>query len=262
MKPLTLILLLLLPLSLFAARQPERKDMREGNRAYNSGDFREAWLSYRRAEEKAPESPNVQFNMGNALYRQVDSTMLRFSPDEARQLQEQARQLFQNAAETHTDHRQVAAAHFNAGNTHLREQNWPAAIEEYKKSLRLNPNDMEAKQNLVFAQAMNEQQPPCPNSQCQDNQDDNDDNNDDQDQNQDQDQDQNEDNQDNDNNDNNNDNNNDRDGQQPQPNISKEDAQRMLDAMDQQERATRERVQAERAEQERRAQGRSSGKNW
>jgi len=155
-----LILLSLFSVSLYAAKQPERKDIRTGNKEYKKGSYNEAELSYRRAMEKSPTSANAKFNLGNALYKQVDTTMAQTAPDEAKQLQEQVRKLYENAAETYSDNQQKAAAHYNEGNTYLREQNWQAAIEAYKKSLRLNPNDIEAKQNLVFAQAMNNQQPP------------------------------------------------------------------------------------------------------
>ena len=242
-------LLVLLPTVLLAAKQPERKDIRAGNREYKKGSYSEAELSYRRAMEKAPGAANPKFNLGNALYKQVDSTMAQTAPEEAKQLQEQVRKLYESAAEAYSDDKQKAAAHYNAGNTHLREQNWPAAIDAYKKALRLNPDDMEAKQNLVFAQAMNNQQPPQQQQQQQQQQDkdkdDKDDKKDPQQQpqdNKDQDRDS-----------------KDRQPQEQEQKISKEDAQRMLEALEQQEKDTQERVKREKAQRERQQ---ASGKNW
>ena len=244
-----LILLSLFSVSLYAAKQPERKDIRTGNKEYKKGNYNEAELSYRRAMEKSPTSANAKFNLGNALYKQVDSTMAQTAPDEAKQLQEQVRKLYENAAETYSDNQQKAAAHYNEGNTYLREQNWQAAIDAYKKSLRLNPNDMEAKQNLVFAQAMNNQQPP---QQQQKNQDKDKDKKDDKDKDKDQQQ-QPQDNQDQ------NKDKKEQQQQQQEQKISKEDAQRMLQALEQQEKDTQEKVKREKAQK---AQQRNTDKNW
>lgn len=252
-----IVLLFLLPAALFAAKQPERKDVRQGNKEYKNQSYGEAELSYRRAMEKAPASANAKFNLGNALYKQVDTTM---QPEEAKQHLEQVHKLYETAAEAYTDDEQKAAAHYNEGNTYLREQNWKAAIDSYKKSLRLNPDDMEAKQNLVYAQAMNNQQPPEQQQQQQDdknkdekNKDENKDKNNQQDQQQNQDQ-QQKDKQDQ------NQDKNEQEQQQPQEQkISKEDAQRMLQALEQQENDTQEKVKKEKAQ---RAQQRSTGKNW
>jgi len=252
-----LILLSFLPAALLAAKQPERKDIRTGNKEYKKGSYSEAELSYRRAMEKAPASANAKFNLGNALYKQVDSTMAQTAPDEAKQLQEQVRKLYENAAESYTNDQQKAAAHYNEGNTYLREQNWQAAIDAYKKSLRLNPNDIEAKQNLVFAQAMNNQQPP--QQQQQQNQD----KDKDKDKKDDKDKDKNKDQQQQDNQDQNKDKDKDKKDQQQQQQqeqkISKEDAQRMLQALEQQEKDTQEKVKREKAQK---AQQRTTDKNW
>ncbi len=253
-----LILLTLLPTLLFAAKQPERKDMRTGNEQYKEGGYSEAELSYRRAMEKAPALANPKFNLGNALYKQVDSTM---QPEEAKQYLEQVHKLYENAGEAYTDAKQKAATHYNDGNTYLREQNWSAAVDAYKKSLRLNPNDMEAKQNLVFAQAMNNQQQQNQQQQQQ-NQDKNKDEKDKDDKNKDdKNKDQNKDKQDQQQPQNQDKNKDKKDQQQQQPQeqkISKEDAQRMLQALEQQEKETQEKVKKEKAK----AQQRSSDKNW
>ncbi len=255
------ILFTLLPTLLLAAKQPERKDIRTGNKEYKNGEYGEAELSYRRAMEKAPAQPNAKYNLGNALYKQIDSTLVQTAPEEAKQKLEQVHKLYENAAETYTDDKQKAAAYYNEGNTFLREQNFDAAIDAYKKSLRLNPSDMEAKQNLVFAQAMKNQQQQNPQQQQQ-NQDKNKDDKD-KDKDKDQNKDQNQDKQDQqqqpqDNQDQNKDK-KDQQQQQQEQKISKEDAQRMLQALEQQEKDTQEKVKKEKAQK---AQQRNSGKNW
>ncbi|MDR2814313.1 MAG: tetratricopeptide repeat protein [Prevotellaceae bacterium] len=235
--------------SALLALPPERKDVRAGNKAYKNGDYAAAEIEYRRALDKVAESVNAKFNLGNALYKQTDSADIQ--SEGAKQQVEQARKLYENVAEAGVSDKQKAAAYYNQGNTYLREQDFRAAVEAYKKSLRLNPDDMEAKQNLVFAQAMSnqQQQQPQPQQQNQDqnkNDEKNKDENKDQQQQQPQPQQQ--------------DNKNQQDKQQQQEEkISKEDAQRMLQALEQQEKETQEKVKKEKAQK---AKQRNTDKNW
>ncbi|MDR1227151.1 MAG: tetratricopeptide repeat protein [Prevotellaceae bacterium] len=259
MKPLKItILLTLLPTILWAAA-PERKDIRSGNKAYKNGSYSEAEINYRRAQDKAPQSLNAKYNLGNSLLMQLDPKSLQ--SEEGKQQMEQIRKLYEPMTEQGTTATDRANAEYNLGNTFLSEQSWDKAIEHYKKALRQNPDDREAKENLVFAQAMrqNPQQQQQQNqqdqneqnkqdnqqnqNQDQDNQDKKDDKKDNRQQNQDQqNQDKNKDQQ-----------------QQQEPKISKEDAQRMMDAIEQKEKDTQEKVKLEKAKQ---AKQRSSDKNW
>jgi tetratricopeptide (TPR) repeat protein len=256
------LLLTLLPLTLWAAA-PERKDIRSGNKAYKNGSYSEAAISYKRAQEKAPQSLNAKYNLGNALFMQVDPKSLQ--SEEGKQQMEQIRKLYEPMAEQSENVNAKANAEYNLGNSFLYEQNWDKAIEHYKNALRKNPNDMEAKENLVFAQAMkqNPQQPPPPQDQNDKDKDKDKDKKDDQ-QNQDKDkQDDKKDdqqNQDKDKQDDKKDEQQNQDQkQQQEPKISKEDAQRVMDAIEQKEKETQEKVKLEKAKQ---AKQRSSDKNW
>jgi hypothetical protein len=52
----------------------------------------------------------------------------------------------------------ISAASYNLGNVALGGQQIDAAIEAYKQALRLQPDDMEAKYNLAYAQKMKQEQ--------------------------------------------------------------------------------------------------------
>ena len=255
---LALLTLLCFSTSLHAL-PPERKDVRAGNKAYSKGDYATAEIDYRRALDKAPESANAKFNLGNALYKQTDSADAQ--SEGAKQQVEQARKLYENVAEADVSDRQKAAAHYNQGNTYLREQDFKAAVEAYKKSLRLNPNDMEAKQNLVYAQAMSnlQQQQPQPQQNQDQNKNDEQNKDDRQDQQQQDRQDQQQDNKNQQNKPQQDKNQQDKQQQQREEKISKEDAQRMLQALEQQEKETQEKVKKEKAQK---AKQRSTDKNW
>ena len=199
-----------------------RNLIREGNRHYNVEKIDDAERSYRRALEADETSNIATFNLGNALYRQ--------------QNYEAAAKKFEEVALGKSDKMDKARAYHNMGNSYLKQamsnspdtkQKLNESIEAYKQALRNNPNDFDSKYNLSYALNMLKQQ-----EQNQDNQDNQDNNQDNQDNNQDnqdqqQQQDQNKDNQ----------------QQQQQQEISREDAQRMLDAIAQEEKELLEKLQ-------------------
>ncbi len=130
--------------SLVAQKYPERKSIRSGNRAYEQGAFPESEVDYRRALEKAPESYEAQFNLGNALYKQ--------------ERYDEAAQIFQQLAQDTTRADHIAACHYNAGNALFGQRKLQEALEAYKNSLRANPGDMDAKFNLAYVKKMLEDQ--------------------------------------------------------------------------------------------------------
>jgi hypothetical protein len=127
---------------------------------------------------------------------------------------------------------QKAKIFHNLGNTFLKSQKLQESIGAYKEALKINPNDLETKYNLSYAlKQMQNQQNNQQNQQNQDQQDQNQDQNqDEQDQNQDQEnkdqeekQDQQQQNQDQQQ--------NQQQNPEPKDEISKDEAQRILDAL-------------------------------
>ncbi len=121
-----------------AYAQAERKFIREGNRLYNKELFDESELSYRRALEKDKESPGARFNLGNALYKQE-----RF---------DEALRYFGELSEEVDDPLNKSKIYHNMGNSMLLLQQIEQSIEAYKEALRNNPDDQESRYNLAFAQ--------------------------------------------------------------------------------------------------------------
>lgn len=116
---------------------------RRGNKYYNESKYDEALTEYRSAQVLAPELEEVSFNAGNALYRKGEL------PDALREYQR---------AVGRDDPVLAAAAHYNAGDALFRMGDLEAAIESFKQSLRLNPDDEDAKYNLELALEMLRQQ--------------------------------------------------------------------------------------------------------
>ena len=204
--------------------QQERKFIREGNDLFDKQDFEKAEVEYRKALDTEVKSYEGAFNLGDALYKQKKF--------------DEALQQFQSLAQNEKDKEKLGELYHNIGNTLLAMNKLDESIEAYKQSLRNRPNSQETKYNLEFARKQKQDQ------QNQDqNQDQNKDQNKDQ-QNKDQ---QNKDQQ--------------QQEQQAQPKISKEDAQRLLEALEADEKKTQEKVQKDKV-QAQKAKKMKIEKNW
>ncbi|TDS52180.1 tetratricopeptide repeat protein [Myroides indicus] len=190
-------------ISLTAYSQSTGRALSTGNENYQQKNYSQAEASYRIANSKSPEKATADYNMGNSLYKQKLN-------NEAVSAYLRSAQKAQTKAEKHQ-------AYHNLGNAYMKDKNYKAAEEAYKNALRNNPKDEETRYNYAVAKKLNEENP----QQDQDNQD----NQDNQDQNDQQNQD-NKDNQDNQNQDNQNDQDNqDQNDQQNQDNKDSQDNQ-------------------------------------
>ena len=231
----------LLSISVAMSAQTDRKEVRSGNRQFRRENYKEAEISYRKALVKDSLSFAANYNLANVLYRGEHY-------DEAGKILETVREAAP-ASEYGADY------FFNAGDIALAKKDYAAAVDAFKQSLLLNPGDLQAKENYIYARKMleNRQQ----NGGGQDNQQ----NQDDQ-QNQDnhQDRNDNQQNQDQQNNQDQQDSQDGRNGQQPQPvKISPQQAQQMLKAMQAKEKETQDKVNREKAEA---LKSRQKEKNW
>ncbi len=109
--------------------------VRRGNKEYHRQNYEAALKEYRQAQLEDPESPQVHYNIGNALHRQ-----------------EEWPQALAEYGQALSDGESAVAeeAHYNMGNTLYRQGNLEEAMEAYKEALRIDPTDMDAKYNLEF----------------------------------------------------------------------------------------------------------------
>ncbi len=236
MKRIIYILLLLLTVT--AAAQPDRRDVRRGNRDYKKENWKEAEIEYRKGIVKDSLSVAANYNLAADLYRQNN-------PQEAQKVLDRIKEVAP-ATENAADY------YYNLGDVAIANQDWQSAVTAFEQSLLRNPGDLDAKENYIYAKKkLEQQQNQQQNDQNQDqdqNKDHNDQNQDNQDQNKDQ-QDQNQDNQ-----------NQDRDQQQgQQPKITPQAAQQMLQAIQAKEKETQEKVKKEKAAA---LQSRQKDRNW
>ena len=221
-----------------ANAQVDRHDVRAGNRKFKKGDFRQSEIDYRKAVLKDSLSVAGEYNLASSLYRQED---------------------YDGAGKALETVKEVADSpdyHYNTGDVALQKKDYGAAVDAFRKALLQNPGDLDAKENYIYAKKMLENQQGgggggSDNQQDQQNQnqDQNQDNNQDQ-QDQNKDQDQNQDQQDQQ---------NQQQQQDQQPQISKQQAQQMLNAIQAKEKETQDKVNKEKAAA---LQSRQKEKNW
>ena len=204
-------LLLLFPLSVIA--QKESDDIRAGNRLYKEKKYTEAEIEYRKALQKNNKSFEANYNLGNALFRQGKY--------------DKAFEHYKNALPLTSDKQKTAYDFHNLGNTFMSGGKIEEAISAYKTALKNNPKDNETRYNLAYAMSQLKKQQQDQNQNQNSN-----DNDKDQNQNQDNEKQQPK-------------NNPDKKEEQPQPQqpqMSKENAQQILEALQQDELDTQEKA--------------------
>jgi len=214
-----------------AQAQSDRDFIRRGNQQFRVGKYAEAEVDYRKAIERNAKNPQALYNLGNALLAQKKDSA--------------AIEHYQQAAKLEGNAKRRSYAYHNIGVICQGHQMYGEAIEAYKEALRNNPNDDETRYNLELCKRQQKQQQQ--NQQNKQNKDkkDNKDKNKDQDK-QDQQKQQEQQKQ------------QDQQQQQQKPQMSKENAEQLLNAAMQEEKNTQERIKkAQHQKQNRKLQ-----KNW
>ena len=264
MKQYITILVLILTACSFSYAQVDRRDVRKGNRDFRKENFKEADISYRKAIVKDSMSVAANYNLASTLYRMGDM--------------QQAASVMDRIKDVAPTSEHSADYYYNVGDIALASENYQAAVDAFHQSLLLNPGDMDAKENYIYARKkLQEQQ----NQQNQDNKDQNQDNKDQNQQNQDnkdnqdtkdnqdkkadqykdqnQNDDQNKDQDQNKNQDQNQDRNKPQQGQNDKPQITPQAAQQMLQAIQAKEKETQDKVNREKAKA---LKSKQKEKNW
>lgn len=241
-----MILILALASAVTVSAQTDRKEVRAGNKAFRKGDFRKSEIDYRKAVLKDSLSVAAQYNLASSLYRQDDY--------------EGAQKALSSIAETVSAVETVgtkADFYFNQGDVALAKKDYASAVKSFRQSLLLRPDDMDAKENYIYAKEMLRQ---SQDNQSQDNQGGQDGDN-----SQNQDNQNNHDNNQQQNNDNQQQNNQNQQNPQDQNNaaaegnISRQQARQMLNAIQAKEKETQDKVKKEKAEM---LKSRQKEKNW
>jgi Ca-activated chloride channel homolog len=229
LKSSLICVFLLATVSLYA--QTDKKYIRKGNREYEKNKYPESEISYRKAIDKNKQSPDAVFNSGDALYKQ-------------NKFEDAGKQFIESANQT-DDKLKKSDGFYNLGNSLLKANKFQESIDAYKNSLKLHPQNAQAKYNLAYAaDQLKKQQQQQQNKQGKDKQDNKD--NEKKDKNKDQ-KDQKDQNKDQQNKQNDQNKNEDQKQQQQNQQISKEDAQRLLNSLANDEKNVQEKVKLAKA---------------
>src|SRR5690554_5279606 len=141
----SMLLLLLTAAASNTAAQEERPHVRRGVALLEQERFAEAEAEFRSALQLKPSSFEAAYNLRTALFRQEKY-------DEALQ------QLQATTPFAIDDKQRLASLFHNLGNSYLFGQNIDQSIEAYKQALRHNPLDDETRYNLIAAMKLKDEQ--------------------------------------------------------------------------------------------------------
>lgn len=214
------ILYILLLIAVSAQAQTDRQSIRQGNSFYHKKQWAQAEVEYRKALAKNAENPQALYNLGCALMmQQKDSAAI---------------QQYQKALQVETNKLRRSKASHNIGVICQNHKMYGDAIKAYQQSLRDNPSDDETRYNLALCKHLNKNNQQNQNKeQKQDKKQEEKEQNKNQDKNKEQ-------------------------QQPPKEQISKENAEQLLNAAIQNEKATQQRMK--KAMQK--PQKRNTEKNW
>ena len=246
-----LLTVLLSTVTLSANAQVDKKDVRRGNRDFRKENYKEAEIDYRKALVKDSLSLAANYNLAGTLYRTGDM--------------EQAKQALERIKDSAPASDYGADYYFNLGDVAIAMQDWQGAVEAFGKSLLINPGDLQAKENYIYArkklqdQQQNQQDQNDQNQDQQNDQNQNDQNQDQQNDQDDRNQDKKDDGDDKQNQNGQDQNKQDQPQQGQQPKISPQAAQQMLQAIQAKEKETQDKVNKQKAEA---LKSRQKEKNW
>lgn len=224
----------------------ERNYIREGNELFKEKRYAEAEAAFKKALQENGNSPIAKFNLATTYLKQVN-----LNDTTQNGLLSETQQLLKETASI-ADPKLASKAYYDLGNIFYNQKNYAQSIAMYKDALRRNPDDDQARQNLRLAQKQLQNQ-----QNQQQNQDNKQDNKDQQKQNQDQNKEKNKNGQDQQKPDNQ----QQKQPQQPPKNgMSKENAEQILQTMQNEEKNTQDKVN--KAKMQQMKGGRRTGKQW
>ena len=108
-------------------------------------EIAEAEANYKKSLSTNNKSIEGNYNLGNSLYKQG-------------KIEEAEKQFQSIASDKNMNDEQKAMLYHNYGNSLLKDQKYEESINAYKNSLKLNPKDNDTRYNLAYAKARLQQQ--------------------------------------------------------------------------------------------------------
>ncbi|MEE9179679.1 MAG: tetratricopeptide repeat protein [Vicinamibacteria bacterium] len=111
------------------------KKNKEGAELYEEGKLDEALVAYTQAQEESPDASEIQYNIANVHYRKEEMDKALDGYRTARSGSDEVQR----------------RSHFNTGNVLYKGETFPDAVAAYKEALKIDDQDIEARQNLELA---------------------------------------------------------------------------------------------------------------
>jgi tetratricopeptide (TPR) repeat protein len=191
---------------------------------FNAGKFSDAEIEYRKGLAKKQDSWTGKFNLADALYKQNKY--------------KDASVILDSLSKNTKNNKQLSSVYHNMGNAQLKNKEYEQSVESFKKALKLDPKAEDSRYNLSYALQKLKQQKQQ-QQQKQQKQDNKQDQKQDQKQNQEKQKDQ-------------------KQEEQKKQNLNREEAERMLDALNRDEKELRKKTE-KKASKNGQA---GSGKDW
>jgi tetratricopeptide (TPR) repeat protein len=128
--------------------QSTRSLVNGGNDLYRDQKFSDAEVNYRKALEKEKGLVQGHFNLGDALTKQGKY--------------DEAVKEYENALAKAEGNETKAYANYNIGNSLMKQQKYQDAVRSYIDALKVDPKDEDAKYNLSYALEKLKVPPPKP----------------------------------------------------------------------------------------------------
>lgn len=129
-------------------------DARKANEAFQRGEYELAAQLYRQAIEQNPDDARLYFNLGNALANLGSD--------------EEADEAFQEFRDRASTPQEQALADYNRGKMQTDREQYDEALSNFRDALRKNPDDEDARHNYELAQRRLQQQEQQQQEQQQD----------------------------------------------------------------------------------------------
>ena len=143
MRSIILFILIIISFSVNAQQNP-KKFIREGNKLYEQKKYNDAEVQYRKSLAQDSTYVAGQYNLANSLYKQKNY--------------DEANKIYSALAERETNSLTKSKILHNLGNTYLQKKEYEKSIDAYKQAMRNNPKDEETRYNLAYAKKMLKQQ--------------------------------------------------------------------------------------------------------
>ena len=140
----TLLTLAVLVAALPAAAQNTNGQIRSGNRYYKKGQLDQSVQKYQQAVQQAPNNPTANYNLGNAQFKKNNF--------------DEAAKAYDATVENSKDSVMKEKGYYNKGVAMIKQKKLQESIDAWKQALKLNTNDVDARENLEKALKEQKQQ--------------------------------------------------------------------------------------------------------